>query len=507
MVERLPAEDGLNFDAWEGVFESSGGGLCLGFLDVAAPIEGDDVAGAGVGGDDGAVGDIVDAFADGGKYAVEETDDLSPGDGLAVHDGIAMGGGDFDGVEVFDGVFHGFQNLVPGEFRHIGEQGGDALGLATGGDDVEGFFSDFRGLAGGEDDVGVVGEDDNFFSAGGAGGFQKFLSAGVHGALTGDDGVAAEIVEEAYETFAPGHGDDGEGRSGFLLLAMEGEEALMLLADIVYLDADGAAEGGDVGDNFVGLQGVEVDLGEGRIADDDEGAALFREIAAKGGEVYVLTFDHELGAETVLLRLSGVEEFLADGWHAGDGAGGGGEFYVVIFRIFLKEGAEEAFHDDDNALTAGIYDAGVAEDGEHCWGLGEGVFSFFEGAVPEVEDIFLVVGAVGRAFGEAAQDGEHGAFDGLGDGGVAGLGARGEGTGEGVGIGGLDVFEALSESGEELGEDDAAVAAGAKEGATGRFPGDGGEGRGVDGLQALIHGLHGKEHVGAGVAVRDREDI
>ena len=50
MIEGLTAEDGLDFDAGEGVLKPPGGGLGLGFLNVAAPIEGDDGAGGGVGG-------------------------------------------------------------------------------------------------------------------------------------------------------------------------------------------------------------------------------------------------------------------------------------------------------------------------------------------------------------------------------------------------------------------------------------------------------------------------
>ena len=130
-----------------------------------------------------------------------------------------------------------------------------------------------------------------------------------------------------------------------------------------------------------------------------------------------------------------------------------------------------------------------------------------EGAVPKVKDAFVSGGPVGSSLSEAAKDGEHGALNGLGDSGVAGLGAGGEGISEGCRVGGVDVLEALSETGKELGEDDAAVAAGPEEGATGSFPGDGGEGGGVYGLQAGIHGLHGEEHVGAGVAIGNGEDV
>ncbi len=506
MVEGLPAEYGLDLDVGEGVFELLGGGLSLGFLYVAAPVEGHDMTIAGVGGDNSAMGHFMDMLAYDRKDAVEEADYLSSDNGPAVHDGVAMCGGDFDGMNVLDGVFHGLQDLVAGEFRDVGEQGGDALSLAAGGDDVEGFADDFGSLAGGEDDVGVVREDDHVFRAGGASGFQQFLGAGVHGALAGNDGVAAEIIEEADEAVTPGYGDNSEVRS-CLLLAVEGEEALVLLVDVIYLDADGVAKGGSVGNNLIGLKRVKVDLGEGRVANDDEGGAPLREVAAEGGDVYVFAFYHELGAEAVLLRLGGGEEFLAYGGHVGDGGGRGGEFNVIIFRVLFEERAEEAFHNDDDALTAGIDYAGVTEDREHGGGLGEGVPGFFEGAVPEVQDIFLIVGAIGRAFGETAQDGEHGAFDRLGDSLVAGLGAGGEGAGEGVWVGNFNVFEALGESGEELREDDAAVSTSAEECAASRFMGDGGEGGGVDGLQAVIHGLHGEEHVGASVAIRDGEDV
>ena len=319
MVEGLTAEDGFDFNAGEGVFELPGGGLCLGFLYVAAPIEGYDVAGARVGGGDGTMGHFVDVFADGFEDAIEKADDLSSSDGLAIHYGVSMGGGDFDSVDVIDGVFHGLQHLVPWEFRDVGEEGSDALGLAAGGDDVEGFAGDFGGLARGKYDVGVVWQDDDIFRAGGTDCFQQFLGAGVHGALAGDYCVAAEIVKEADEAFAPGYGDDGEGRS-VLLLTMEGEEALMLLADVIHLDANGVTDGVAVGDELIGFEGVDVDLGEGRVANDDEGATLLGEVAAKGDNVYVFSFDHKLGAESILLGQGSIEEFLAYGGHLGDGA-------------------------------------------------------------------------------------------------------------------------------------------------------------------------------------------
>ena len=216
MIEGLTAEDGLDFDAGEGVLEPPGGGLGLGFLNVAAPIEGDDGAGGGVGGKDGAVGHVLDVVADGGKDAVEKADDVSPRDGLAVHYRVAVSGGDFHGVEVLDGVFHGLQDLGLGDLGDIGEERGDALGLAGGGDDVEGDIGYGGSLAGSEDDVGVVGEDYDFFRAGGPGRLQQFLGAGVHGALAGNYGVTAKVVEEVDEPFSPGYGDDGEGRDGLL---------------------------------------------------------------------------------------------------------------------------------------------------------------------------------------------------------------------------------------------------------------------------------------------------
>lgn len=143
MVEGLTAEYGLDFDAWEGGFELPGGGLSLGFLNVATPIEGDDMAGAGVGSDDCPKGDFMDVFADGGQDAVEKSDDLTLRDGLAVHFCVSVGGGDFDGVDILNRVLHSPNDLGAGEFRHVGEESGYALGLTAGGNNVEGLVGDF----------------------------------------------------------------------------------------------------------------------------------------------------------------------------------------------------------------------------------------------------------------------------------------------------------------------------------------------------------------------------
>jgi hypothetical protein len=240
VIKGLPAEDGFDFDAWEGVLESPGGGLGLGLIYVAAPIAGDNGPGDGIGSQDGLLGHVVDVFAGGGEGAIEETYDLSVGDRFPVHNGIAMGGGDFHGVNVMDGVFHRFQNLILREFRYIREKGGDALGLAASGYDVDGPNGDGGGLTGGENDVGVVGQDDDVLRTGCSSGFQEFLGAGVHGSLAWNDGMGTKIVEEADEAFTPGHGYDGEV-GGILVLSMEGEESLMLLADIVHLDTDSLA--------------------------------------------------------------------------------------------------------------------------------------------------------------------------------------------------------------------------------------------------------------------------
>ena len=178
---------------------------------------------------------------------------MSQRNGLTVHYSIAMGGGDFHGVEVMNGVFHGLQDLGLGDLGDVGEQRRDALGLAGGGDDVEGDIGYGGGLAGGEDDVGVVGKDYDFFRAGGPGRLQQFLGAGVHGALAGNYGVTAEVVEEVNEPFSPGYGDDGEGRD-ILLPGVEGKEPLVLLANVVHLNAYSAAKGGSVGYDLVGVR-------------------------------------------------------------------------------------------------------------------------------------------------------------------------------------------------------------------------------------------------------------
>ena len=130
---------------------------------------------------------------------------------------------------------------------------------------------------------------------------QQFLGARVHGALAGNYGVTAEVVEEVNEPFSPGYGDDGKGRD-VLFLGVEGKKPLVLLADVVHLNANGAAEGGSVGYDLVGFEGVDVNLGEGGVTDDYEGAAFFGEVASKGGHVYVYAFNHELSAENRIPR-------------------------------------------------------------------------------------------------------------------------------------------------------------------------------------------------------------
>ena len=110
-------------------------------------------------------------------------------------------------------------------------------------------------------------------------------------------------------------------------------------------------------------------------------------------------------------------------------------------------------------------------------------------------------------FRGAANHGEHGAFARIAYCPVGSLPGHIQGRGKIGSRAGLAPQKGISETLEELGKDDAAVASGTEEGALGQFLGD------LAGRQAIViratlnAGAKGKGHIGSGIAVWDRKNI
>jgi hypothetical protein len=169
---------------------------------------------------------------------------------------------------------------------------------------------------------------------------------------------------------------------------------------------------------------------------------------------------------------------------------------------------------DGEAASAGVDDARLGEHGEllGCAGQGDAGGSRRCG-----EDVTGAgIGALGsreRSVRRGAGHGEDGALDRRADRGVAGVGGRRHGGGDGLGtaVVGAGAGEVGDVGPEHLAEDHAGVAARAHE----RGPceerhalleAEVGVGR-AGGAQLVAGGRDGEEHVGAGVAVGDRVDV
>ena len=163
---------------------------------------------------------------------------------------------------------------------------------------------------------------------------------------------------------------------------------------------------------------------------------------------------------------------------------------------------------DDVALAAGIHDARFFEHGVHVHGLGERFTRHGESVGEELFDIgHAGLAPLNGGFRGAAGHGEHCAFGRLHNGFVGGVHAvahrLGPVRGAALGL----AAQTLGEPAEQQGEDNAGVAARAAQ-----QRGCDAGGRGVDCVEALFPQLgggavHGKAHVGAGIAVGDGENV
>ena len=104
------------------------------------------------------------------------------------------------------------------------------LGMERGRDDGDVQAAHARGLLGGEDDVAVVGQDDDLLGAEGLDGVEQLRGAGIHGLAAVDDGVAAELAEELLVAVA---GDDGDDDGAAPPARRAGREALVARARLL----------------------------------------------------------------------------------------------------------------------------------------------------------------------------------------------------------------------------------------------------------------------------------
>ena len=261
--------------------------------------------------------------------------------------------------------------------------------------------------------------------------------------------------------------------------------------------------------DLAGVGGMDVQVDDVIVLDADDAVAVgLCESAHLGSAGTLILVDEELGAVAVLDVLD-LHQVIGE-----DAAAGvlGGELGLVGSSLaacddgLTVEDLAHALEDDHDALAAGIHDAGLLQDGQQVGGVLQCFLTGGEHHVPQSGDFAGTAGSC--FFGGHAGNGQDGALGGLHDSLVSALDALLQSLDEVVCTGFLLAFQRLGEAAEQQAGDDAGVAA-----RTAQHGGSSGLGGLADGAAVvqsfqLTDGCaHGHAHVGAGVAVRDGEDV
>ena len=260
---------------------------------------------------------------------------------------------------------------------------------------------------------------------------------------------------------------------------------------------------GHVVENDAGGVCVDVDL-EVRVGAHHELAVSQAAEELEGlRDVDVVALEEELGAVHVVGAGPVVDLLDGDLGLRARELGGVGQLAGVS-----GDGGDKGPDEDGQAKAAGVDDAVLLEDGQELRGALDGCQRLVcDGAQGVVDGGAGLRGGHGGGAG-VLEHREDGALDGLAHS-LEGHGNRAlHGGGDGVCVDFLNALEALAQAAQDLAGDDAGVAAGAHERAMGHGLA---QGLGVcahgERLDLLGHGLHGERHVGAGVSVRDGEDV
>ena len=252
----------------------------------------------------------------------------------------------------------------------------------------------------------------------------------------------------------------------------------MQVDDVIILDADHA---------------VAVGFGEGTHLC---GAGTLILVDEELGAVAVLdVLDlHQVIGEDALARILGGELGLV------------GDSLAARDDALAVEDLAHALEDDHDALTTGVHDTGLLQDGQQVGGIVQRLLAGGQNDLPQGGHFGLAAG--GSFLGSHAGDGEDGALGGLHNGLVSALNALLQGLHEVVGTGFLLAFQRLGEAAEQQAGDDAGVAARAAQHGRGSSLGSLADGAVVvQSFQLTDGGADGHAHVGTGVAIGDGEDV
>ena len=258
---------------------------------------------------------------------------------------------------------------------------------------------------------------------------------------------------------------------------------------------------------LAGVVGVYVHLHQREIADDhhavaDAGQAGAEFVDVVLGHAGVHILDDEFGAILELDLLHRIVIILKfEGRRAADVGGG-------ILDLFAVKGCAPALEHGQQTLSAGIDHARLLERREH-------VRSLFQNGLTAADDLIQQLGQVARMLDhiaagilrDHADDGQDGALLRLHNGLVRRLRAGLKPLRERFRVDGLRPVDAARKAAQNLGEDDAGVAARALERAAGGHAEQLAGARLVQRRNLLDGGFHRQGHIGARVAVRHGENV
>ena len=182
---------------------------------------------------------------------------------------------------VADGAGHQARRYLAGG---LGERGCDGVGVTRfrvqvregiitfaqglGRNDADiGLVIDFRGLAGRQEDIAVVGEDEDGVGGDGIEGLDETLDGRIHGLAALDHFVGPEFFERAHEPGAGGHGHDAECLPA-LLEPFVHVVLVVLQGHVFHLDGQELAVLLAVVQDLARGMGMDMDLDDGAVAEE-----------------------------------------------------------------------------------------------------------------------------------------------------------------------------------------------------------------------------------------------
>ncbi len=301
--------------------------------------------------------------------------------------------------------------------------------------------------------------------------------------------------------------------------AQAGRAVGHLLVHVGHVQAGDLADVAEDGDGVLGLVGVHVHAQGALVAHHQHAVAQALERRHERLALQAHAGHGEVGA---VAEGRGAVLGQVVALHRGAAVG-------QLGRVAAAQGGHHAGDDDGQAVGAGVHDAGLLEHVQLLGAALDGLVGGVQRPLQDLGDELVLLlgrrlgaqprrGDVGQVLGHAVGHGphraEHGALGRVAHRRVGGVGGAREGGGHQHRVHQLAGTrgQLLGRPAHDLGQDHAAVAAGAQQGGAGHgadqlLAADLVDHLAVEGVQLLEHGAHGHGHVVAGVAVGDGEHV